>query len=422
LNKLDVFEYGRLIIDDVLFTKEHWKSFVKLNEANQNAYFDVLYNGIRFKQFVGVIQVDGLLVHIHPKADKDDSGEKWKDVLIQMLKATGRLKAQPVGDAQLKKQHLNLLEVYFEYFLRELELLIHRGLIKKYRKETGNVKSLKGKLEFYGNIRHNLVHKERFYTTHQVYDVNHKLHQVLQIALSIIDQFSKGSRIADYCKRISMSFPEMDSISVNSQVLSSIKIDRKTAPYERAFELAKLIILNYSPDINHGNQKMIALLFDMNELWEEYVLVQLKREVNNENSPFYKQFTIQGQTRKYIWNSNFIQPDIEIVSTTTNETFIIDTKWKRPGYSASVEDLRQIYTYARFWDAKTVMLLYPGDEVQNRKGTFKTDDYSQNTLLPTAVQQIEHMGKMGFISVFDSEKANKLNTQLGAVVLEFLFD
>jgi len=422
LNKLDVFEYGRLIIDDVLFTKEHWKSFVKLNEANQNAYFDVVYNGISFKQFVGVIQVDGLIVHIHPKADKDDSDEKWKNVLLQMLKATGRLKAKSIGDAQLKKQHLNLLEVYFEYFLREVEQLIHRGLIKKYRKETSNVKSLKGKLDFAGNIRHNLVHKERFYTTHQVYDVNHPLHQLLNLALSIIDQFSKGTKIADFCKRIIMSFPEVDPISVNLQLLSSIKLDRKSAPYERAFELAKLIILNYSPDINHGNQKMIALLFDMNELWEEYVLVQLKREVNNENSPFYKQFTIQGQTRKYIWNSNFIQPDIEIVSTTTNETFIIDTKWKRPGYSASVEDLRQIYTYARFWDAKTVMLLYPGDEAQNRKGTFKTDDYSQNTLLPTAVQQIAHMGKMGFISVFDSEKANKLNTHLGAVVLGLLFD
>ena len=421
MNKLDVFEYGRLIIDDVLFTKEHWKSFVKLNEANQNAYFDILYNGIRFKQFVGVIQVDGLIVHIHPKADKDDSDEKWKDVLLQMLKATGRLKAQSIGDAQLKKQHLNLLEVYFEYFLREVEQLIHRGLIKKYRRETSNVKSLKGKLDFAGNIRYNLVHKERFYTAHQVYDVNHTLHQLLNLALSIIDQFSKGTKIADFCKRIVMSFPEVDPISVNSQLLSSIKLDRKSAPYERAFELAKLIILNYSPDINHGNQKMIALLFDMNELWEEYVLVQLKREVNNENSPFYKQFTIQGQTRKYIWNSNFIQPDIEIVSTSTNETFIIDTKWKRPGYSASVEDLRQIYTYARFWDAKTVMLLYPGDEVQNRRGTFQTDDYSQNSV-PSEVQQIEHVGKMGFISVFDSIKESTLSVNLGEKVLELLLN
>jgi 5-methylcytosine-specific restriction enzyme subunit McrC len=222
IKKIDVFEHGRLIIDEKVFKREHWKSFVKLNDAHEGQYFDVLHNGLRFKQFVGVIQVDGLLVQIHPKADKEDSDAKWKDVLLQMLKACGRLKAQTAGNATLKKQQLNLLEVYFEYFLRELETLIHAGLVKKYRKETGNVKALKGKLDFAGNIRYNLVHKERFYTIHQVYDVNHKLHQVLALALSIVDQFSRGTRLADFSKRLQLAFPEVNSIQVNQHTLSSI--------------------------------------------------------------------------------------------------------------------------------------------------------------------------------------------------------
>ena len=55
-------------------------------------------------------------------------------------------------------------------YIQEINKLLHIGLVKKYRKETNNVKALKGKLEFAGNIRKNLVHKERFYTTHQVYN------------------------------------------------------------------------------------------------------------------------------------------------------------------------------------------------------------------------------------------------------------
>ena len=66
-----------------------------------------------------------------------------------MLKACGHLKASSVGAANVKRQHLNLLEVYFELYLTEIETLIHRGLVKKYRKNTGNVKALKGKLELY---------------------------------------------------------------------------------------------------------------------------------------------------------------------------------------------------------------------------------------------------------------------------------
>jgi len=32
-----------------------------------------------------------------------------------------------------------------------IETLLRRGLTKKYRKKTGNIKALKGKLEFAGN-------------------------------------------------------------------------------------------------------------------------------------------------------------------------------------------------------------------------------------------------------------------------------
>jgi 5-methylcytosine-specific restriction enzyme subunit McrC len=358
LKAIDVFEHGRLLIGEKGFKQSHWDAFVKLNTVHNNEYFDVLHNGLRFKQYVGVIQVDGLLVHIHPKADKDDSNDKWKDVLLQMLKACGKIKAQTAGNANLKKQHINLLEVYFEYFLKEVDQLLHAGLVKKYRTETSNVKALKGKLDFAGNIRHNLIHKERFYTAHQIYDANHKLHQVLAHALDIVGQFTRATRLNDKCRRTQLAFPEVDRITPSFQLLESIKINRKTAPYERALELAKLIILNYSPDINHGQQKMIALLFDMNVLWEEYVLRALKKHAQKHPE---EMFGVTSQESKTFYGSQrTIRPDI--VLKKGDETIIIDTKWKRPTNKvASIEDLRQMYAYARFWDTNKVVLLYPGE-------------------------------------------------------------
>lgn len=423
---IDVFEYGRLIIDEKGFKREHWNAFVKLNDAHEGKFFEVLHNGLRFKQFVGVIQVDGLLIQIHPKADKDDADAKWRDVLLPMLKACGRIKAQTAGDANLNKQHLNLLEVYFAYFMREVEKLLHQGLVKKYRKEAGNVKALRGKLDFAGNIRQNLVHKERFYTTHQVYDTNHRLHQVLALALEIIDVFTRGTRLNDKCKRIKLAFPEVDTIRVNTPLLESIKLDRKTAPYERAFDFAKLIILNYSPDINQGKNKMISLLFDMNELWEEYVLVMLKKSINNVDSIYYNKFLISGQKRKRFWGSNYLIPDIELINKKDNTTIIIDTKWKRPGNSASVEDLRQMYTYARFWDAEKVMLLYPGNELSNRIENYLTDDYQSNHPNNETGILINHSAQMCFVQVIKNGKLQNainnfsLDEELGEKILDLI--
>jgi 5-methylcytosine-specific restriction enzyme subunit McrC len=404
LNQIDVYEHGRLIIDEKVFTTAHWKAFVKLNTTQDGAYFDVLHNGLKFKQYVGVLQVNGLLVHIHPKADKDDDDSNWKGVLLQMLKACGKVKAQTAGNAQLKKQNINLLEVYFDYFLQEIEGLIHGGLVKKYREKTSNVKALKGKLEFAGNIQKNIVHKERFYTTHQVYDGNHKLHQVLGHALEIVSQFTRATRLNDKCRRVQLAFPEVDSINPTAQMVKTIKIDRKTAPYERAFELAKFIILNYSPDINRGHQKMIALLFNMNELWEEYVLKMLKKYSREHPQ---EGWIIDGQESKHFYGSSRrIRPDI--VLRKGEECFVIDTKWKRPtNKSASIEDLRQMYTYGRFWDADRLLLLYPG--------TYYDSGYENYP--NTFDENSNHHCKVGMVSVLSDIS---LDLTIGEKVISML--
>lgn len=417
------FEHEKLSIGQEGFTKQHWEAFVKYNELHNNQFFDVLYNGIRFKQFVGIIQIGNFAVEILPKADKNDSKENWRNVLLPMLKACGRIKAKSADAANLKRQNLNLLEVYFDYYLREIEQLIHSGLVKKYRKETGNVKALKGKLDFAGNIRHNLVHKERFYTTHQVYDVNHKLHQVLNLALEIVDQFSSGSRINDICKRIRMSFPEVTKVNVNERILNALKLDRKTGPYERALELAKFIILNYSPDIKGGNQKMIALLFDMNQLWEEYVYVTLRKEIQSDSQK-YEGYTLKAQHSKDFWGNNSLQPDI--VLSKGNENYVIDTKWKIPGNAASIDDLRQIYTYARFWNAKKVMLLYPGNIKSKKEGVFKIDDFHRLSSNTFEISEIQHTGMMAFVNViqkvdnFTTENKFRLNEHIGKELIDLI--
>lgn len=206
---------------------------------------------------MGVIQVDGLTIEIHPKADKDDDDCKWKGVLLKMLKASGKLKAESSGAAHAKRQHLNLLEVYFEMYLLEVEALVRKEVIKQYRKQTLNTKALKRKLEFSGHIRHNAVHKERFYTTHQVYNSNHLLHQVLCKALTIVDQFTMGTRLSDLSNRVLLNFPKVDYKAITAAHLISITLNRKSSSYRDTLELARLIILNYSPDIFNVKEKML---------------------------------------------------------------------------------------------------------------------------------------------------------------------
>jgi 5-methylcytosine-specific restriction enzyme subunit McrC len=405
---IDVYEHGFLPIDGKTFLRRHWEACAELNELNGDRYFIVRPNGLQFRHYVGALQVDNLTLHIHPKADKLTDDKRWQPVLLEMLEACDKLKAETADKAQLERSHLNLLEIYFAYYLDELDKLLRYGLVKRYRRETGNVKALKGKLDFAGQIRHNLVHGERFYTTHPAYDANHLLHQVLCCALEIVERFTKGGGLANRCKRIRLNFPDTNRILPSEQMLKALRTDRKTAPYERALELAKLLIRRHSPDISSGGEGMIALLFDMNRLWEEYVLVSLQRYVQAHRLPY----SVSGQRQLPFWGSNRLQPDI-VLTGPKGQTYIIDTKWKLPGTSPGVHDLRQMYAYARRWHAEKVMLLYPGTGRSVAYDRFLTKDYAHDD---DGVESIEHWCKMAVVNVLGGD--GKLNVNLGKLVLE----
>lgn len=404
-NTIQVFEHSFLPIEGK-FEHRHFVALSKLNALHQYQYFDLKYNGVVFKQFVGVIQVDGLTIEILPKIDKNESEsaenkQKWQNALIEMLRVTRKLKVQQVGEANVSKQSIHLLDIYFEWFLNEVQLLIHQGLIKQYYKETGNVKALKGKIEFAGHISKNLVHKERFYTTHQVYDKDHLLHQVLSQALTIIASLSKGTYLYSKCKTTQLNFPEVKSIQANETTFSKLPNNRKTAPYETAIAIARLIILNYAPNIKSGSEQMLALLFDMNSLWEEYILIRLKQVADA------KGYKVYGQNSKGFWKNISIRPDIvlEREKEGKQDTFIIDTKWKNIDYSEpSTHDLRQMYVYNEYWESNKAMLLYPSNSINFAEQEF------------TPFTNDKHACSLGKISIF---KDNMLDSEIGNVMLKW---
>ena len=395
---IQVFEHELLQVGEQ-FQQKHLKAFSKLNALHDDMYFDLRYNGIKFKNFVGVIQIDGLTVEILPKIDAAETNEDlWQSVLIEMLRTTRKLQVQKVGNANVSRQNIHLLDIYFEWFLNELELLIHNGLIKQYYKQSKNVKALKGKLEFAGHLRKNLIHKERFYTTHQIYDRDHLIHRILSKALYIIEDFTKGTYLYSRCKSVRLDFPEVKEIKVDKTTFSRVKKGRKTAPYATALEIARLIILNYAPNISAGDEKMLALLFDMNNLWEEYVLVKLKQEAATlENVEVY------GQQSREFWQGITIRPDIVVKKD--EEYFVIDTKWKNiQNFNPSTQDLRQMYVYNDYWKSVRAMLLYPAEA--SVPPDFKN------------FRQRDHQCAVGRLNIIEN---GKLKSNLGREILDWYY-
>ncbi len=363
---IQVFEHTKLTIHNnsngAKLSKKQLDSLLAFNDNNNNKYFTGIREGIKFKEYVGVIQVGGTTIEILPKADKIDNGDytKWRNVLLRMLGVCKKISLETISDANLKKRNHSLLEMYFDRFIEEVEKLLNKGLIKKYRTKDSNVFALKGQLLFAQNIQKNFIHQERFYTKHQTYDYEHLINQTLLKALQILSGLVSNTFLIDRINRIKLNFPEIKEIEIDAKKLNSIVLSRKSQDYSEALQIAKMIILNYSPDIKGGSENMIAILFNMNTLWEEYIFRMLLKTEQ-------VKYIIRKQRPLKFWEDKTIRPDIVIFDSETKKAlYIIDTKWKVIDYlEPSDADLKQMYVYNQYWDVEKSLLLYPQIEPFN---------------------------------------------------------
>ena len=410
MQTIQVYEHETLTThpDDLgrKITPGQFEKLCQFNDTHGNKFFTVIRSGVRFSHYVGIIRIGNLTIEILPKADMVKKEEKnredydrWRRVLLQMLAISGYLQMDSVSQTYLKKRHYTLLDLYFEIFLNEMEKILRRGPVKKYRQNSSNLHVLKGRIDFARNIQKNLIHQERFYTTHQQYDYEHLINQILLKGLMILHNITSDASLLSRISKILFYFPEIKEIPVNKTSFDRIRLDRKTEFYSRALEIAKMLILNYSPDISKGGEDMLALLFDMNLLWERYIYKRLKQYERDGN------YKVTYQEGKLFWENRRVRPDLVIRKD--HETIVLDTKWRlaEPG-KPSDDELKQMYVYNLYWEAQRCILLYPdtGNKPDGKYGRFHKGI------------QGKHYCKVGFVNILDDR--HELNREVAREIIK----
>lgn len=337
-------------------------------------WYSLTAHGVRFHQYVGAIQIGRYCVEVLPKIDRYKKDEQSaQEVLVDMLRQSGYISVKTPTESTLRLKQNFILETYVQMFLDETWQILHRGLIKYYHKEEGNNNSLKGSLVFSKQIQENLIHAERFFVRYSVYDREHPLNRIIYKTLLLICTMTL-SREAIAGSRAQLSlFPQLDDIDVNDDYFNKIRYNRKTEAYKKAIEIARLLLLNYHPDLSHGKNNVLALMFNMNDIWEAWFTQRLKI-ASRKLDPDVQ---VRAQARKVFWMGSTGErmrqkPDI-IIERDNKPQFILDTKWKIVSNRPSEDDIRQMFAYNRLFGAREAFLVYPG-EARTISGEFYEKD------------------------------------------------
>jgi len=361
---ITIYEHQSLKVghtyNGIEFTEGHRLQLETFYGEKGVPFYKLIHKGVQFNEYAGALHLGKLLIEVLPKADKYEQTEVWRDILINMLRAVGAFNIHAPSSSSLNIKTNFILDLYFELFIKEVEYLLNKGLIKKYRKKEGNSLSLKGSIVFDKQIQKNLVHQERFYVKHSTYDKQHLLHKIFYKTILLLQQINTNTILSSRIGRLLLNFPECKDIKVTEGTFDKIILNRKTEEYINALEISRLLLLNYHPDLSNGRNNVLALMFDMNLLWEQFIYKSLRRNLKENMS-------ITAQTSMNFWkshhgNNSTIRPDIKLM--VGSNAYILDTKWKNIGdKNPSPEDLRQLFVYHEYYDAQKVALVYPGKEM-----------------------------------------------------------
>lgn len=371
--QFSVFEHGTLRegqadIHGQPFQAEHRLALERAHRSTDFPYFRLIRGGIQFAEYVGVFQAGRVRVEVLPKADRDNDAASWRNCLVAMLHLSGGMDVKAPSTGALGVIRGSILDLYFSLFLGELEVLLRRGLLKRYRPREANAHALRGALLLSKHLQHNHTRPDRLYVRHTHYTHEHDLHAVLLQALRLIARLNTAPALQRQIATLQLDFPEQRTFHPDADWFARFRHDRKSEPYRTALDIARILLLGYHPAMHGGRDDTLALMIDMNVLWEKFVYSALRRHLAGPGitvrekiaTPFWREAN-QGR-------ASSLYPDI--VVTHGARRIVLDTKWKLPGTAPSIQDLRQMYAYHRFHGADDTALVYPGAAEQYRSGLF----------------------------------------------------
>lgn len=374
-----VFEYQRVLLGSTLRTKagesltlteQLFDRLLRVNEQQPQRFLEAGHRSLRFLSRVGVVQVDGVTFEILPKVDRPTDGAdaeaKWHGVLVEMLCIARHVPIHSGRHGMLELRERDLLSVFMLLFVDQVDRLVREGLARSYRGNQANLRQFRGRLLVKDHLRENLLHRERFFTAHTIFDEDNAANATLREALVAVSRCANEGEIADRSRRLLAIFPELKP---RRRGLSLLPHTRSLARYTDALTLARWILDHFVPSPTGGTDHAFVYLVDMNVLFQEFVATMLKRLT----SPTLQ---VACQARRAFWpeeqtSRRGLKPDLVVTNSVGN--LVIDTKWKAHGTKApSDEDLRQVYVYCEYFEAKRGVLLYPkaSSSPPVKSGTF----------------------------------------------------
>lgn len=401
MTHLTVPEWGRVPVGEDGFSRGQANALLSAARGHRlggRDGTDILcdhHRYLRAQQMVGVLAGEAFSLEILPKIDpqKPDEDEPgMRSRLVHMLDLALGLGLSSGETSTMARQADTLLEVFITAFAVRLLAETRRGLPRRYLRRDEDLRSLRGQLDVVRQFTRHAVRSDRLACRFDELDPDTALMQVMKACVIAVERHARTAATRRKLAELRMVLTEVSDIRPNSLPWSAVRIDRSSLRWRSLVELARLLLGRQWQDTRAQAQAPggLTLLFPMNELFERYIAVQLRRGLAGSGI----EVVAQGGHRhclgpwregtECIGDSHSTRPDI-LIRRGNEVLAVIDTKWKRFADGIAHADAYQMMAYARLYRCNRLALLYPGTPGEQAKRSVRGIALGQERLESIAI-------------------------------------
>lgn len=302
---------------------------------------------------IGVIQLPHLAILIRPKIDIGR-------VLFLLSYAMDPKHWQDVG-FDFQEKH-SLVEAIAPGFLRQIRKAVHRGILKNYRLEETILPTVRGRLRLNEQIKRRYGNMPPIEVAFNEFTEDIKENRLLKAALFSLARIRfRSTETQHQLWHLQAIFDAVASINYDPRHLPHIHYTRLNAHYRPAIDLAKRILRAFSYDLGPGDVPGITFLIDINDVFEEFVLIALREALNLPDWKFPSACGRHSLSLDRARNINLV-PDLSWWEDAVC-LFVGDVKYKRVNARGIKNpDLYQLLAYTVGAGLPTGLLIYAAGE------------------------------------------------------------
>lgn len=317
---------------------------------------------IKARQYVGMVVSPDVRLEILPKIDGLAKGQT-RQALMRMIAAALEL---PVWDGEvtaLDYQDDDLLELLVRLFSQKLLLQLRSGLHRAYQSQEGDLNRLRGKLNTTRQFTHLAAQPQLLACRYDEFTSDNPLNRLLLCAVIFLSRRSTRADTQRLLAEVRSHLENVTAVSPTTALSEHFTLNRTNQRWLLTTTLARLF-LSSSHQTAHGEtQQGIALLFDMNVLFESYVAAVARKVC----APLGIKVRVQGPQRSLARthaNAGAFQTKPDLTLERDGDVVILDTKWKRldssrPYFDVAQADAYQMHGYTHVYGSHSAILLYP---------------------------------------------------------------